>query len=196
MQPTSLHGTGLMFLDFAMCARSALTTYLMPMPLPAALCVLTSATRASELGWMESAAAQPGVSSSDSFVSFDPVTLSWRTLQRSFIEDLDVFSATWPRSGTMQNGQCYPRAPWVRHTHGSGCSLWPTPVKSLALSGGSAKEAERALSGVRRRSGHRITLRLTDLVKHRDGGLINPRWAEWLMGFPADWTAWDTSETQ
>lgn len=195
MQPTSLRDTGQTFLDFATCANVALTICHMLMPSPADSCVPTSAMQASELGWTESAAAQLGVSSPDSFVSFDPATLSWRTSQRSFIEDLDVFSESWPRSGTMRNGRCYPRVPWVRHIHGNGCSLWPTPVKSLALGGGSAKEAERALSGVRRRSGHRITLRLTDLVKHRDGGLINPQWCEWLMGFPVDWTAWDISET-
>jgi hypothetical protein len=27
------------------------------------------------------------------------------------------------------------------------------------------------------------------------GGQLNPTWVEWLMGFPAGWTACDASET-
>ena len=104
------------------------------------------------------------------------------------------FSEPFPRSGTMRNGQCSACALGAPHTRERVFICGLHPLKSR-LWWGSAEEAERALKGVTRPSGHRITLRLTDLVKLRDGGLINPQWVEWLMGFPVDWTAWDTSET-
>lgn len=105
---------------------------------------------------------------------------------------LEGFLGTWPNSGTMRNGRCYQLARWVPHIHAKECSLWPTPVKSLALGGGSAKAAERALKGYARPSGARITLKLTDLIKYLDGGQLNPAWVEWLMGFPPGWTELDS----
>ena len=132
----------------------------------------------------------PGANMPVSFANYDPATSSWRTWQLCLDGEWERFSE--PFRARERCGMVRVRPGCA--IHGSECSLWPTPTKSLA-SGGEAKEAERALKGVTRPSGHRITVRLTDLVKLRDGGLINPQWVEWLMGFPVDWTAWDTSET-
>jgi hypothetical protein len=189
------NGIGPAYCDDATCTTVVHTISPGLMLLVADLCAPTSATPDPEPDLRESAAVVPGANMPVSFANYDPATSSWRTWQLCLDGEWERFSEPFPRSGTMRNGQCFPRAPWVRHIHGSECSLWPTPTKSLASGGGCAKEAERALKGVTRPSGHRITLRLTDLVKLRDGGLINPQWVEWLMGFPVDWTAWDTSET-
>jgi hypothetical protein len=129
-----------------------------------------------------------GVSSTASFANFDPATCSWRTSQLSFIEDLGEFLETWPQAGMTQSGQCYQRAPWVRHIHESGCSLWPTVLASEGTGGGSKRMAEQALRGQKRASGHKTELRIRDLIQYLHGGPMNLAWAEWLMGFPPGWT--------
>jgi hypothetical protein len=35
----------------------------------------------------------------------------------------------------------------------------------------------------------------TVVKKLEGGGTLNPMWVEWLMGFPAEWTALKDSET-
>lgn len=47
-----------------------------------------------------------GQSSRESFARFDLNGHSWRTPQPSLFEDLELFSPTWPRWGTMRNGEC------------------------------------------------------------------------------------------
>ena len=53
----------------------------------------------------------------------------WKTPQCSLLEDSDVFSETWPRSGTMRNGCAYQRQSVERRISAteSGYSL-PTPT--------------------------------------------------------------------
>ena len=43
------------------------------------------------------------------------------------------FLATWPKSGTTQNGKSFPQPPLVRHTKETGYSLWPTPRANSAM---------------------------------------------------------------
>jgi hypothetical protein len=69
-----------------------------------------------------------GANTPESFASYDPNTLSWRTLQHSFIEELTLYSESWPRAGTMRNGRCYRLRPLVRLTDATEYSLWPTPT--------------------------------------------------------------------
>lgn len=52
---------------------------------------------------------------------------SWRTLQVCLNGGLETFSETWPRSGMMRNGKCYPRRPLVPATKERGSLLLPTP---------------------------------------------------------------------
>lgn len=65
------------------------------------------------------------------FARFDRVSRLWRTPQTSLVEGLDVFSATWPRWGTMRNGACWERPTLELHTNEieSG-SLLPTLTAS------------------------------------------------------------------
>lgn len=104
---------------------------------------------------------------------------TWRT----YFATLTQFrssSATLPSSGSMSAGTLYRRAPWEHHTHVLGCSLWPTPRTVMA----SVKvhfTAERPGFG----------LNLEEVVALREpgpaDGYLNPRWIEWLMGFPVGW---------
>jgi hypothetical protein len=60
--------------------------------------------------------------------SFDPATSSWRTSQLCLDGALDEFSGTWPRSGSMQSGIAYQRAPLAPLTGGIAFGLLPTPA--------------------------------------------------------------------
>jgi len=42
----------------------------------------------------------------ESLVKFDLVSRSWKTRQCSLLEGLDVFSETWPKWGSMRDGEC------------------------------------------------------------------------------------------
>ena len=79
----------------------------------------------------ESAAENPtlgifGRSSPDYFAYLDPDTCCWKTSQATLALASDLFSETWPDSGTMRNGRVYALRTSGRVTSGSGCSLWPT----------------------------------------------------------------------
>ena len=72
-----------------------------------------------------------GSSSLESFASYDRDSSSWKTYQLCLGGDLEEFSGTWPRAGTMQNGTAYllnPSAPLTAVT-GSSWSRgeYPTP---------------------------------------------------------------------
>jgi len=41
------------------------------------------------------------------FAIFDPDTLWWKTAQYSLLADYTLYSETWPRWGTMRDGECY-----------------------------------------------------------------------------------------
>lgn len=59
---------------------------------------------------------------------FDPDSSSSRTSPTycGTLAHFTASSATFPTSGSMRSGRLYLRAPWVPHTHVSGCSYWPT----------------------------------------------------------------------
>lgn len=44
-----------------------------------------------------------------SLAKYDRASRSWKTAQCSLFGGLDEFSATWPRWGTMRNGECFQR---------------------------------------------------------------------------------------
>lgn len=69
-----------------------------------------------------------GSSTRESFANYDPVSSSWKTLQRSLLGDWTSFSGTWPRSGTMRSGIVSPLPPLAPLTSETDCSLWPTPT--------------------------------------------------------------------
>jgi hypothetical protein len=122
---------------------------------------------------------------------------TWTALHRSTIGE--SFCKTLRRQGMMLAGVCSALEMWVLPTFasGSGCSQltqktffqpapwqqedqgwWPTPCSRDFRSGNLSPEAyEHARST-------RSSLPLPELL----GGLLNPTWVEWLMGWPIDWT--------
>jgi hypothetical protein len=58
---------------------------------------------------------------------FDRDSLSWRTPQCSLLGDSDEFSETWPRWGSMRNGECWERQTLEHPTNATESGLWPTP---------------------------------------------------------------------
>ena len=132
-----------------------------------------------------------GLNLPESFASYDPATCLWKTSQRSFIEELTRFSATWPRSGTMRNGSAYLLPPWVCRITVTGFSLWPTPTASQARD--LEFSMEQAIKRLRRnqRNGFQTGAAsgsLTDRVIDECGGYPTAEFVELLMGFPLGWT--------
>ena len=156
-----------------------------------------------------------GTSSLGSFAQFSPDGWLLKTSQPLLLEGSEPYSETWPKSGLMRNGIAYRLQPLVRRTDGNAFGLWPTPNAS------DVRPRATAYSTARRvRIGKQISLEAavkflpTPTAQDASnnggpsqydrnslplnavaGGSLNPTWVEWLMGFPAEWTALDASET-
>ena len=64
----------------------------------------------------------------ESFVKFDPDSSSWKTRQRSLFGDWEKFLATWPKWGSMRNGECWALDTSERLTKETEFGFWPTPT--------------------------------------------------------------------
>jgi hypothetical protein len=114
-----------------------------------------------------------GQSTPASLANYDRDTSLWRMLQSSFLEGLDEFSETWPRSGMTRNGTAYQLQPLAPLTGVIGSGLWPTPRVSMAHGPSQREIAETSPTT----------------------GSLNPEFVEWLMGFPIGWTDLSLSGT-
>lgn len=79
-------------------------------------------------------AADYGVKWRASLAKYDHDSRSWKTAQRSLIEDSDECSVIWPRSGMTVDGECWELPMLVRRTSESASGLWQTPNAMLATS--------------------------------------------------------------
>jgi hypothetical protein len=71
-----------------------------------------------------------GVKWRGSFAKYDPAESKWKTHQCSLLGGLDEFSETWPRWGSMRNGESFLRQTWTPPTFGSESGspvIYPTP---------------------------------------------------------------------
>lgn len=75
--------------------------------------------------------ATSGRTSSTPFAQYDPDTRSWRTCEDTLVSDSEPFSETWPPSGSMQSGKCYPRPRLVRHTVATASLSLHTPTAKM-----------------------------------------------------------------
>ena len=134
-----------------------------------------------------------GLNTSAPFASYDHDTLSWKTLQPSLTEDSPAYLDRWPRSGTMRNGIVSEQTMLVPPTNEIACGClpilngtpraWPTPA---------ARDGKGGYIGGRIRNGKVSWDTLDVAVQHmsnqdKSGGQLNPRWVEWLMGYPVGW---------
>lgn len=94
-----------------------------------------------------------GLSSHESFASYDRATCSWRTSQVSWLEEWVTFSGTWPRRGMTRRGLAFALPTSARRMSDSASSLWATPMASTNRKSRRAMTSSGAGSGNGRRSG-------------------------------------------
>lgn len=141
------------------------------------------------------------------FASYDQATCSWRTFQVCLVlsdlespPQLQEYLETWPRSGSMRNGNLYQRPPLVPRISVTGFGYLPTPDRSMGELKGGMKIEHDALVCFRkettgiRPSGAKIGSSLRwcpEFIREwlRTGGGLNPEWIGRLMGFPSKWSA-------
>lgn len=130
--------------------------------------------------------AASGLISLELLATYDQTSCSWKTFQHSLVEDLELFSETWPRWGMIRRGAAY------RLTDLEGCKretvsgLLPTICKSEPRDSSKASILARMDKGgrvARRICSLSPTLRLSEEIV-----TLNPCFAEWLGGFPIGWT--------
>ncbi len=125
------------------------------------------------LDWQEREAGS-GANMQGLLANYSRSSCSWKTSQHCLLEGLETFSETWPRSGMMRNGIAYQLPPLVRLMSGIASGLWGTPTASR----GFPKRDEFKSQNIRWQ------------IRERFGvGPMNPRFTEWLMGFPMDHSA-------
>jgi len=164
--------------------------------------------------------AGPGPKSLGWFAKWTPESSSWKTSRPCLpLEGLSESLVTWPRSGSMRSGMCFQRHSAGRRTCESGSSyLLPTPTRDWKDRGpmqGARKSPNLGTVAYRmmptptvgdaRRSGSRTSetssahpgTSLTDaMIRTAGTGLVlNPRFVEWMMGWPIGWTALEPLET-
>ena len=118
-----------------------------------------------------------------SFTKYDPDSCSWKTHQCSLLEDLEPFLETWPQWGLMRDGECWEQRTLEQTIRGTEFGLLlPTPRSSMYQNRNwwfrknPMGNLEELPSMYPNEFGHLI------------GKKINPRWLEWMMGWPIGWT--------
>jgi hypothetical protein len=136
-----------------------------------------------------------------------------------FTSTLEPFLQTWPKSGTIVNGYLYQLPKSVRLTVENVSGYWRTPDTG---EGGRSSLLANGID--KRPDGNSIQVRLVDQVnnprlwptpRYRDykgmsqrglhkpedalpnavgPGPLNPRFVEWLMGWPSGWGRLDSLE--
>lgn len=149
-----------------------------------------------------------------SLARYDRDSRSWKTHQFSLLGGLTEFSETWPRWGSMRDGELYPLQTSALRTKGKGFGSWPTPV---------AQEDNGSPDAYRKRHDRRLrpNKKITSLqvaakswsTPHKDTGncenvpengllgrmvkswsektepraSLNPEFHLWLQGWPEGW---------
>jgi hypothetical protein len=130
-----------------------------------------------------------------SFVKYDPDSSSWKTHQCSLLGDLELFLETWPRWGSMRNGECWDMTGSVVNTGETEFGLLATPTKELFSHWSSAKA--KISTGGKRKSGVKVgSILWWDMTEQhlRLGGqeekkmIPDPSCGEVVMGWPMGWT--------
>ena len=126
-----------------------------------------------------------GLNSPESFAKLHLDTSSWKTPHCFALAGLDEFSETWPLWGMMHNGECWELKTPDLSIPGPACGyLLPTPS-------GTSNHGKNHVSGRLDEWGGSGNLwRGTEI-----GRLHCPRFEEWLMGWPDQWTELTPYET-
>lgn len=120
------------------------------------------------------------------FAKYDRDLCSWKTAQCSLLAGLDEFLETWPRAGSMRNGECFRRRNAARFTCDNGYGFLPTPKKSDAF------QAKMSINNFVRPDGktHNFSMSNCDeYFSNRYQRRFTPTLSEMMMFFPYGWTA-------
>lgn len=113
----------------------------------------------------------------ESSMRYDLNTYSWKTHPSLLEEGLPWSSVTLPKLGLIASGVVFQQKNLVRLISETVCG-WPGEMFA-------APQARDYRPGsLDRWNDPRRSRNLNDQV----GGLLNPRWEEWLMGWPIGWT--------
>ena len=127
-----------------------------------------------------------GVKCAASFAKFDRNSCEWKTHQLSLLGGLDSYSETWPRWGTMRNGECWERETWADFTTASEYGLSPQRFPTPTARDYKGARTDEAMEATGR---NQETNSLPDyLASIGQRGPMSPKFREWLMGWPISWT--------
>lgn len=117
-----------------------------------------------------------------SFAKLSLDTLSWKIAQRSLFEDLGSSLQTWPRWGSMLNGECFHAKTSAEFTYEkeSGLSLPTTGANEGKGSQKNRYSGSQEYRGAKMSEGLRIC--------EQDPIYLNPLFAELAMMWPSGWT--------
>lgn len=110
---------------------------------------------------------------------------------------LEEFSGTWPYSGIVQNGIAFLLPPLVPPILGIERFCWlSTPTASMTVPSESVRDSNRLPSPAECtgrfyvRSGKKMTVPggCSSPLETGSSSLMNPEFAEWLMGYPIGWS--------
>ena len=152
----------------------------------------------------------------ESSARYDLNSRSWKTHLCLWEEDLPWSSVTLPKWGMTRSGLVYRHPTAERPISATEYGLWQTPVADDAVSRAKGKwnsRGEPKLSGQvlspahwptpnasdgrkwsnqslaeRKAKGQQVRLNTAVSPDGGAGGLLNPTWVEWLMGWPLGWT--------
>ena len=183
--------------------------------------VKTSAQPVKEMDLMEKEA-ECGKKWQGLLAKYDPNTHSLRTAQCSLLEDLNECLQTWPRWGSMRNGECFQQPMLEQITKGTEYGLsekipnnldfFHTPCTTGIDGGSNSRKALKkrmevwptpqsndAKNAVVRHRTKSLQVMLGGEIAMRNseviGGHLNPTWVEWLMGWHLGWTDLKPLET-
>ena len=122
-----------------------------------------------------------------SLAKYDRVSRLWRTAQCSLLADSEEFSETWPKWGSMLGGVAFLRHKPAHLTNGKGSGfalgLVRKPTHSVPTPTASDHIQRKCTNGLFNPETNKA-VNLNRLL----GGVPNPDWSEWLMGWPIKWT--------
>jgi hypothetical protein len=132
---------------------------------------------------------------------FDPHTSTLRTAQCSLLEEEPELLQTLPRSGMTRSGMLWERQTLVLRTSETESGSWPTPTvcgnynrKGLSERSGDGlatavmKWPTPTAHNAKETNAPSEHSRNTPTLAAQAGGILNPTWVEWLMGWPLGWT--------
>ncbi len=164
-----------------------------------------------------------GIQSLKLLGKFDPASYSWRTFQTSLMNlgHLTKFQNPFPKSGSILNGVLLERQTLVQTITETGylyldtnlnrsnslLQYYPTPTKadgirnSLTYGAGNPTllgavqtfpTPDASPEKYRLKGDSQASKSLNAL----HGGKLNPKWVEWLMGWPLGWSELEHAETE